>query len=267
MHDTAERPSPTADAQKASAPGTLQRAVAVIDAVAEGSSTAREISAATGLPLPTVYRITRELCEVEYLVHLREESRFALGYQLHRLAVRLHEDLGLDPQVRREIANLHAQTGMASYLALHRGADFVLVHVVDSPQAPRLRPMRFGFRENPHATAFGKLGLAAACAGGREDALEALPLRPLTPHTLTDPRALAAELQTVAEAGLAWEREEFQSGTACVAASFSSASGTLLGSVAVSAPVTAYRGQERHVEHLVRSAASRAGRIYRLGRD
>ena len=62
----------------------IQRAVTVLEYVAEsGGSAARDIASATDLPLPTVYRIAQELVQVGYLVHLREEKRFALGYKLH----------------------------------------------------------------------------------------------------------------------------------------------------------------------------------------
>src|SRR5699024_1508028 len=81
--------------------GQIARALAVLEAVAEhGSSTARGISEATGIPLPTVYRIAQELIRSQYLVHLRDEQRFSLGYQLHRLAVGLHTELGIPRAVR-----------------------------------------------------------------------------------------------------------------------------------------------------------------------
>ncbi|GAA4511004.1 IclR family transcriptional regulator [Brevibacterium yomogidense] len=247
-------------------PGPLKRAVAVIDAIAaHGSSTAKELSEHTGLPLPTVYRIANELCGVDYLVHLRSEKRFALGYALHDLAVRLHDDLGVVPQVRREIAALQQTTGMATYLAIHRGMDFVIVHVVDSPACRRLRPMTFGFRENPHATAFGKLGLSDLDPAARRELLGDGPFPALTPHTLTDPDELAAELDSIGADGVAWETEEFTVGTRCAAVPLRTELGTLIGSVALSAPVAAYAGRTTHVEHLLRATAARVSRFYRLG--
>lgn len=257
------------DAVRTSAPSrdsSLQRAVTVLEYVAQhGGASARDIAGGTGLPLPTVYRIARELCDVEYLVHLRDEKRFALGYQLHRLAVSLHEDLAVPPAVRREIAALHRSTGMAAYLAIHRGADFVVVFVADSPEAPRLQPMEFGFHDNPHATAFGKLGLSEYPAPQRHDLAQVHGLRALTAHTITDLEALDAELDEIARSRIAWEHEEFQVGTTCAAVPVRARDGLLIGSVAVSAPVARYAGQRRHVEHLLHACAARAGRFYRLG--
>ncbi|MBB5830768.1 IclR family transcriptional regulator [Brachybacterium aquaticum] len=247
-------------------PGQIGRAIAVLEAVAEhGSSTARGIADATGIPLPTVYRLAQELIRAGYLVHLRGEKRFALGYGLHRLAVGLHQDLGVPRAVREEIHAMHRDLGMASYLAIHRGSDFVVVHVVDSPKAPRLSPLTFGFHESPHATAFGKAGLASLLPEEQEEYLGAGPLRAHTDRTLTDPVALRAQLVEIAERGIAWEHQEFVPGTSCLAATIKADDGMLVGTVAVSAPVAAYEGRMRHVEDRVRACASRAGRAYRGG--
>lgn len=246
--------------------GQIARALAVLEAVAEhGSSTARGISEATGIPLPSVYRIAQELIRSEYLVHLRAEKRFALGYQLHRLAVGLHDDLGVPRTVREEVHAMHRDLGMAAYLAIHRGTDFVVVHVSDSPQAPRLSPLGFGFHESPHATAFGKAGLASLAPEEQEEYLSAGPLRAHTDRTLVDPAPLRAQLAEIAERGIAWEHQEFVPGTSCLAATIKADDGMLVGTVAVSAPVAAYEGRMRHVEDRVRACASRAGRAYRWG--
>jgi IclR family acetate operon transcriptional repressor len=246
--------------------GQIPRAFAVLEAVAaHGSSTARVIADATGIPLPTVYRLAQELIRAGYLVHLKDEKRFALGYQLHRLAVGLHEDLGIPRAVRQEVCALHRDLGMASYLAIHRGTDFVVVFVADSPQTPRLSPLGFGFHESPHATAFGKVGLAALGIEERDDYLAGRTLMAHTDRTITDPTTLRRQLDEVSERGVAWEHQEFQRGTDCLAASIKADDGMLIGTVAVSAPVSAYEGRTRHIEDRVRACASRAGRAYRLG--
>lgn len=246
--------------------GQIARAIAVLEAVAEhGSSTARTIAQATSIPLPTVYRIAQELIRAEYLVHLKDEQRFALGYKLHRLAVGLHDDLGIPRAVREEVHGMHRDLGMAAYLAIHRGTDFVVVHVSDSPAAPRLSPMGFGFHESPHATAFGKVGLSALSIEERDAFLADRTLLAHTDRTVTDPELLRRHLDEIAERGMAWEHQEFQLGTDCLAATIRADDGMLIATVAVSAPVAAYAGRVRHVEDRVRACASRAGRAYRLG--
>lgn len=246
--------------------GQIGRAIAVLEAVAaNGSSTARSIADLTGIPLPTVYRIAQELIRAQYLVHLRDEKRFALGYKLHRLAVGLHEDLGIPAAVREEVRSLHRDLGMAAYLAVHRGADFVVVFVADAPHCPRLSPMGFGFHENPHATAFGKAGLASLGTTEQEAYLNRGPLTALTDFTITDPAVLRGELAEISATGIAREHQEFVEGVECLAVPIKASDGMLIGTVAVSAPVGAYPGRRRHIEDRMRACASRAGRSYRLG--
>lgn len=246
--------------------GQIGRALAVLEAVAqEHGAGAREIARRTGIPLPSVYRIVHELMGAGYLVHLREEQRFALGYSLHRLAVGLHQDLGIPRAVREELRALHVDLGCATYLAIHRGSDFVVVDVVDSPSAPRLEPMGFGFHESPHATAFGKVALSALPSDACERVLGVDPLRAHTSETITDPVRLHEQLHEVRERGIAWEHEEFQPGIDCLAAPITAGDGMLIGSVAISAPSRSFDGRRLHVEDRIRACAARAGRAFRLG--
>src|SRR5699024_161678 len=135
---------------------------------------------------PTVYRLISELIEHNYLVHIREEQRFELGYKLHQLGVSLHQQIGVSRQVRNEIQSLHQQTRSAAYLAIHRGSQIVVVYVSDSPECPRLTPLEFGCHEVPHATAFGKILLSEMTEEQREIYLGTGALRALTSHTITD---------------------------------------------------------------------------------
>lgn len=258
-----QRDNPTAKPRRA---GTLKRALSIIEYIAEnGGSDAKAVSAGTGIPLPSTYRLLAELCAEELLVHLKNEQTYALGYRLHKFGVRLHADLGLSREIRSELNELHTRLGMATYLAIHRGIEVVVAHVSESPAAPRLAPMQFGFRENPHASAFGKLGLASLDEASRKQVLAESGMPALTDRTITDAAALLSELKTIERDRIAWEHQEFQEGVSCAAVPFFSRNGDLLGSIAVSAPTAAFEGMRTRVEHVLRSAASRIGRMYRLG--
>ena len=155
---------------------------------------------------------------------------------------------------------------MATYLAIHRGTEFVVVFVASSPACPPLEPMGFGFHDHPYATAFGKLGLSDLDPTGRREYLAGTRLVPLTPSTLTDPAELDAHLDRIAASGVAWEFGEFQEGTDCLAVPLRAGDGTLVGSVATSGPARAYAGRHRHLEDRVRACATRVARLYRTGR-
>ncbi len=244
--------------------GPVERSLAILEVVADrGGAGAKEIADALGLALPTVYRLAKELVDSDYLVHIRSERRYELGHKLHLLGLSLHRQVGLSRPVATEIARLHESTGFAAYLAILRGAELVIVHVVDSTQCPRLQPMRFGFHEAPHATAFGKILLTELGADGRQMYLSRHGLRALTAQTVTEQGRLDRQLDEVGRRGIAWEHEEFLAGWACAAAPVRGGDSALLGTVAVSARPTAFAGREVQVESRLRQVASRVGALIR----
>jgi IclR family acetate operon transcriptional repressor len=247
-------------------PGSVHRTLQILEVVAAlGGASAREIADDTGLPLPTVYRLARELLDSDYLVHIREERRFELGYKLHQLGVSLHQQIGVSREVRAEVTALHHQLGTAAYFAVHRGAQIVVVVTADSPQCPRLRPLEFGFHEAAHATALGKILLANMSPAQRALHLDPEPMPRFGPGTITGHRELTDHLERVADRGVAWEFGEFQAGATCAAAAVRGASGVLIGSVAVSGPDARFSSGRDDVEAALRVTASRVSRFYRSG--
>jgi DNA-binding IclR family transcriptional regulator len=262
----AERPVEQVE-RPAERPGSVRRTLEILEVVAaRGGATAKEIADATGLPLPTVYRLSRELLDGDYLVHIREEKRFELGYKLHQLGVSLHQQIGVPREVRAEVIALHQQLGAAAYLAIHRGSQIVVVFTADSPACPRLEPLEFGFHEAPHATALGKILLAGMDESQRALHLDDEPMARFGPGTITSHAELAEQLRVVADRGIAWEFGEFQAGATCAAAAVRAANGALVGSVAVSGPDARFASGRGTVEAALRETASRLSRFYRSGR-
>lgn len=247
-------------------PGSVHRTLLILEVVAaRGGASAREIADVTGLPLPTVYRLARELLDTGYLVHIRQEMRFELGYKLHQLGVSLHQQIGVPREVRVEVTALHEQLDLAAYFAVHRGSQIAVVFTADSPSAPRLRPIEFGFHEAPHATALGKILLASLDPDQRARHLGEEPMPRFGPGTITRHRELACQLEVVADRGIAWEYGEFQAGATCVAAAVRGPSGVLIGSVAVSGTDARMAQSPSETEAAVRATANRVSRFYRGG--
>lgn len=245
--------------------GSAARTLDILEAVSTADgATARQIADRTGLPLPTVYRLVRELLDGDYLVHIREQKRFQLGYKLHTLGVSLHEQIGVSREVRAEVTGLHDEVGAAAYLALHRGAQIVVVFTADSRAHPRLPPLEFGYHEAAHATALGKILLAGMDDDQRLRHLDAEPMPRFGPGTITGHAELFEQLANVADRGVAWEYGEFQAGATCVAAAVRSSSGQLIDSVAISAPEARLRSGRTEVEASLRGCASRVSRHFRM---
>lgn len=109
--------------------GSVRRTLQILELVAaRGGASAKEIADATGMPLPTVYRLLRELLDSEYLIHIRTERRFELGYKLHELALSLHQQIGVPRAVGSEIVALHQRMGAAALRDPPRVADRCRAH-------------------------------------------------------------------------------------------------------------------------------------------
>lgn len=248
---------------------TVDKTLSILEIVAERQgATAREVSEALGYPIPTVYRLMQALVQSDYLVHLKDERRFELGYKLHRLGMSLHRQIGVPSPVRAEITRLHEAAQAAAYFAVYRGADVVVTFVVDSPRHPRLTPLNFGFHEAAHATAFGKILLAGMSGDQLDQYLEVHGMAQLTASTMTARAELDRHLEQVATRGIAWEHQEFVPGMTCAAVGVRNGAGMLVGSVAFSAPSSQVSGvREREIERLLRDASNQVSRYYRSGQE
>jgi len=242
---------------------SIQKAFALLDVVASHSRgvTAKELATSLDMPLPSVYRMLKTLVASGHLVHLKDESRYGLGYKLHALDNSLRRQVGTPPAVARLINELHVRADAAAYYAVHRGEDIVVAYVVDSPTRPRITPMGFGFNDAAHATAFGKVLLAAMDLDRRESYLERHGQPAMTDATITGAAELATELDHVATTGIAVEREEFIYGASCMAAPVTASGGQTIGSVAVSMAPAEFSARSdqtavllRHTAGLVRRA-------------
>jgi DNA-binding IclR family transcriptional regulator len=246
--------------------GPISRAFAVLEFVAErGGASARDIAEALGLPLPTVYRLAQELARNGYLVHLKKQQRFELGYRLHNLDVALHQQVAVPPTVRSVVNSLHEACGMAAYYATYRGTDVILSYVSDCAQHRRAQPLDFGFNEAAHATAFGKIMLAGMPPEDRQAYLSARGMPRLTSHTLTDAERLEVELLDVVTLGIAWESEEMLTGMACGAVAVHGSAGTIIGAVSVSSSPGDLQRRRIDTDRLLREHASQVSRYFRSG--
>lgn len=254
----------------APAPGTLQsvsRALRLLELVAatRDGVTAKEAAAALGVALPTAYHLLTTLTESGYLVHLAAERRFGLGYQVRVLEQGLCRQLEVPPGVAAAVGRLHVEADAAAYYAVYRDADVVVAHVVDSPRRPRVQVLDIGFHEATHATAFGKVLLAAMDPAARRAHLSRTGLRPCTGRTIVDEQALEGHLAHVRESSVALEIGEFQDGLSCLASAVRGPDGAVVGSVAISLPSAEFTSRRWQLERAVRHGATAATRALRTG--
>ncbi|GIE46689.1 IclR family transcriptional regulator [Amorphoplanes nipponensis] len=199
-----------------------------------------EMTRAAASPKPTVHRALASLCRFGFAAR-DGHGRYVLGDEFLRLAFAHHEARPDHLRIAPVLTALTERYGETAHYAVLDGHTVVYRAKVD-PAAGALRlTSTVGGRNPVHSTAVGKLLLAYAL--GDDDAVRAWaaerPLAQRTPHTLTSPDALAAELRTIRARGYAVDDQENEPGIVCLAVPVFLTSPTRpTGAVSVSAPVS-----------------------------
>jgi DNA-binding IclR family transcriptional regulator len=198
--------------------GTLARGLDILGLFAREAPelTQTEISAALGLPLPTVHRLTAVLAERGFLERDPRTRRFRLGLEIARFMPPLLSGLRLPDLVRPHMRRLAADTGETVNLAaLQDGETVYLVSETGDRLLTSQTPV--GLRLPAHCTALGKCLLARLPDDAVRHAVGAEPYARRTPATLTTWAALRAELEAIRREGVARSWEEYEAGLASIA--------------------------------------------------
>lgn len=213
MHDLATVGEGTGDgARSQTLIQSLQRGLRLVEVVVDrGPRTARDLSDAIGIGLPTTYHLLRTLVHEGYLVRM-PGGLYALGPQLHSAAER-EKDASVVRVLREGLSELRDATAATAVVAEFDGESTVLTHIANSRKGPR-PDLWVGMDLPLHATAVGKAVLEQLDASTREDALTRVPLEPFTFRTTVDPGRLWREVDAGA---VRTADDEYLYGVSCLA--------------------------------------------------
>jgi DNA-binding IclR family transcriptional regulator len=177
--------------------GSVARAIALLDALAESEGGARvgELARRIGVNPSTASRLLATL-EAGGLVERGSGGPYRLGLKLVALADRVLGELDVRDLARPRLTWLVQETGETATLSVPGGGEAITVDFVPSPSSV-VSLAELGRPSVAHATAVGKVMLAfGQAAPGAE-------LVTYTERTITDPVALNRELDAVRSAGIA----------------------------------------------------------------
>ena len=214
--------------------GSVARATQLLDelAASEAPLGVNELARRIGVNASTASRLLATLQDAG-LVTRTDSGPYRLGLKLVTLSERVLAGLDVRALARPLLARLVAETGETATLSLPGESEAITVDFVPSPSSV-VSMARVGRPSVPHATAAGKVMLAFAGSGRQVP--EALPA--FTPRTITDPAALAAELDLVRARGWAEAVGEREADLAALAAPAFGRLGELAAILGVQGPVS-----------------------------
>jgi len=175
-----------------------------------------ELSRTLHITTNSAFRILRRLVERGYAEIEPQSGTYRLGPRFFSLGMSLASRFDLRTRARRHLEWLAAQSGQTAQLQIPDG-DRLLILDVANASSPFYIQTQPGSRVFYHANAFGKCLLAFQDEARRRNNLPRRWPR-LTENTLMEWPQLEAELETVRQTGLGYDREEYLRGVSCIGA-------------------------------------------------
>jgi DNA-binding IclR family transcriptional regulator len=245
---------------------SIERAFAVLGALADGPIGVTEVAARVDLPKSTTARMLASLAHEGVVEQVPGETRYRLGPRLVTLTARIRPMRSLAALARPSLEALARDATEAAGLSV---ADGRMVHYIDQVGGANPVSVRdwTGSRIPLHAVPSGQVLLAYARPTFVQRYL-GRPMERFTPRTLVTAEALLARMRAIRRDGHTWAVEEFDEGISSVAAPVADASGEVVAAVHLHGP--SYRfppagADDRLAESVVTAAARISGDLREAG--
>lgn len=240
----ARRPAPAKAADRVPAKGerggiqSLERAAAILETVAHSRNGIglSELSLKVGLNTSTAFHLLKTLVQLGYVAQGEDSKRYRIGTRIFTLAAGAIDDNTLLSLATPVLERLSEKTGEAAHLAIRSNADIVMIARTAATGLLQLAD-RAGTVRPAHATAIGKMLLAAMAPEDCANLVGALPLERYTKNTITDCDALMREIELIRNSGMAHDRCEFDTDVRCIAVPVHDFAGRSIAAMGISGPV------------------------------
>lgn len=213
--------------------GSVETLFDVVEFVHEHEGvTLAEAAASLPYAKSTIHRHLATLKDRGYVV---EEDGYYTGLRFLELGERARSRRRAYRLARTKVEELAAETGERAQFIVEEHGQAVYVHRALGEHAVNT-DAEIGKRIPLHATASGKAILAAMDPAESSRIIERSSFERITSATITDPEALADELDAIADRGYAFNREENLDGLHAVGVSISGPDGDVIGALSVSGP-------------------------------
>lgn len=214
----------------------LQRGLQLLHLFSESprGMTAKQVAAATRLPVSTVHRFLANLARAGFLDRDGEGTHH-LGIACFTIGQAAVEQLDIRRLSLPYLRELNQQTRETIHLTVRHGLTAVYVEKLESPEPLRIHS-RIGASVPLYCTAVGKVMLAYMTEDEQQRTFPQLPLQRLTRNSVGSLQELTAELNRVRKNGYACDLEEHEAHIRCIAAPIWDHTGSVQSSLSITAP-------------------------------
>jgi DNA-binding IclR family transcriptional regulator len=217
---------------------SLERAFAILEEVArnrEGINLA-DLSKSVGLHNSTTFHLVKTMAQLGYISQLRDSKRYRIGSKLFTLAAGALDESTLLALATPVLETLTAATGEAGHFAIRSGHEIIVIARTAGSGLLQLAD-RTGATRPAHATALGKVLLAALDDAQVKRFLGETGLRKFTPKTIVERDRLLREIGEARRKGIAYDDGEFDAEVRCVAVPVHDFAGRVAGAIGISGAV------------------------------
>ncbi|HUJ86196.1 MAG TPA: IclR family transcriptional regulator [Burkholderiales bacterium] len=217
---------------------SLERAFAILEEIArhrDGIGLA-ELAKRVGLHSSTTFHLVRTMALLGYVSQPRDSKKYRIGRRLFTLAAGALDEIGLVNVATPVLERLTLETGESSHFAIRSGDEIVVVAKTAGSGMFQLVD-RSGAVRPAHATALGKVLLAALEPPELERFLAAHELSRFTAKSIVEREPLRHELDEVRHKGIAYDDGEFDPEVRCVAVPVRDFAGRVSGAIGISGPI------------------------------
>jgi DNA-binding IclR family transcriptional regulator len=216
---------------------SIERAFAILEEVARHRSGIRlgDLSKRVGLHTSTTFHLVKSMLLLGYL-RQTPDKLYRVGRPLFTLAAGALDEVEMVALATPLLDDLAAATQESCHFAVRSGKQAIVL-ARTAGAGPFQLTERAGVVRPMHATALGKILLAALGEDRLARFLEHSALERFTPKTITDAAELKREIAEVRRSGIAYDDGEFNAEVRCVAVPVHAFTGQVQGAIGISGPI------------------------------
>jgi DNA-binding IclR family transcriptional regulator len=218
---------------------SIERAVAILNAFSAETPElgVTELAERLALHKSTVHRFLVNLEAAGLVERNTRSQRYRLGLRIFELGGLVLQQMNLWDEALPFLEGLVRDSGETGHLAVLDSGEAIYIERVEARRALRI-PSAVGRGYPAHATNLGKVLLAYLPPEDLREVVSARGLAAYTPHTITDPDRLDAELARIRAQGYAVDNEEYDEGLRCIGAPIQDHTGHVVAALGIGGPVT-----------------------------